>query len=46
MAAQFAAEGSPLYAELARRRADEPLVALLGGEPTSRLSLKLFAGVQ
>jgi hypothetical protein len=45
MAAHFAAEGSPLYAELAGRCAEEPLAARLGAPPTFRLALALFAGV-
>jgi hypothetical protein len=45
MAAHFAAEGSPLYAELAERCADEPLAARLGAPPTFRLALSLFGGV-
>lgn len=46
-AVQFEALGSPLYARLARRLADEPVLAsaVLGAEASWDIGLRLFGGV-
>ncbi len=47
MAGDFERGGSPLYARLARERADDPLVAEIAGdhEPRWEIPLRLFGGV-